>query len=208
MISTFLDPLPLIAILRGVRPEEVVEIGGALAGAGFRVIEVPLNSPGPYESIHLLREALGDDVLIGAGTVTSAQQVRAVADAGGGIIVLPHGDAAVIRAAKHAGLVCVPGMATPTEGFAALAAGADALKLFPAEMIGPPGLKAMRAVFPRDTLVLPVGGIDPDTMAGFVAAGASGFGLGSALYRPGMAVEEVTRNARAFTEAWERIRTS
>jgi 2-dehydro-3-deoxyphosphogalactonate aldolase len=206
MIATFLEPLPLIAILRGITPEEVSPVGRALADAGFRVIEVPLNSPRACESIRRLREELGEGYLLGAGTVTSAEQVREVAAAGGEIVVMPHSDPVVIRAAKSAGLYCAPGVATPTEGFTALAAGADALKLFPAEIIMPAGLKAMRSVFPPDTLFLPVGGITPETMADFVAAGASGFGLGSALYRPGMGAAEVSRSALAFTAAWDRIR--
>jgi 2-dehydro-3-deoxyphosphogalactonate aldolase len=203
MLSTFLEPLPLIAILRGITPEEVVPVGRALAELGFRVIEVPLNSPRACESIRLLRDDLDDSHLVGAGTVTAERQVGEVAAAGGQIIVMPHSDPAVVRTAKDAGLYCTPGVATPTEGFAALAAGADALKLFPAEMIGSAGLKAMRSVFPRDTVFLPVGGITPESMGEFVAAGASGFGLGSALYRRAMGVAEVERNARAFVEAWE-----
>lgn len=206
MIRGFLEPLPLIAILRGITPEEVIPVARALADAGFRAIEVPLNSPRPFESIRRLRDELGDACLVGAGTVTSAEQVRRVADSGGRIVVMPHGDAAVIGAAKRAGLSCAPGVATPTEAFAALAAGADALKLFPAEMIAPPVLRAMRAVLPADVLLLPVGGITPESMSEFVAAGASGFGLGSALYRPGATVAEVAGKARAFAEAWRSIR--
>ena len=205
MLSTFLAPLPLIAILRGITPEEVVPVGRALADAGFRVIEVPLNSPRACESVRLLSEEFHDGYLIGAGTVTSLEQVQEVAAAGGEIVVMPHSDASLIRAVKSAGLYCAPGVATPTEGFAALAAGADALKLFPAEVIGSVGLKAMRSVFPRETLFLPVGGITPDTLDEFMAAGASGFGLGSALYRAGMTAAEVSVNARAFADAWERI---
>ena len=204
MIASYLESLPLIAILRGITPEEVVPVGRALSAAGFRVIEVPLNSPRALESIARVRDDLDDDHLVGAGTVTSGTQVEEVAAAGGRLIVMPHGDAVVVRAAKSAGLYCTPGIATPTEGFAALANGADALKLFPAEMIGAVGLKALRAVFPRETLFLPVGGITPETMGAFVAAGAAGFGLGSALYRPGAGVDEVARNARAFAAAWER----
>lgn len=205
MLATFLAPLPLIAILRGVTPEEVVPLARAVADAGFRVIEVPLNSPRAGESIRLLSKEFSEGYLIGAGTVTSVEQVREVSGSGGQIVVMPHCDPALIRAVKSAGLYCAPGVATPSEGFAALAAGADALKLFPAEVIGPVGLKAMRSVFPRETVFLPVGGITPETMAEFSAAGASGFGLGSALYRPGMGVAEVARTARAFVEAWARI---
>lgn len=204
MLDRFLDRLPLIAILRGVTPEAVVAIGHALADAGFAIVEVPLNSPRPLESVRRLAEALGPDVLVGAGTVTSPDAVRDVADAGGRLVVMPHGDPAVIRAAKDAGLACVPGVATPTEAFAALASGADALKLFPAELLTPPVLKAMRAVLPKATRVLPVGGITPANMAPYVAAGASGFGLGSALYAPSDPAERVAANARAFVDAWRR----
>jgi 2-dehydro-3-deoxyphosphogalactonate aldolase len=201
-----LSPLPLVAILRGVRPDEVVAIGEALVAEGFRAIEVPLNSPEPVESVRRLAAALGDRALVGAGTVLSPDQVAEVAAAGGRLIVMPHGDPAVIRAAKARGLQCAPGVATPTEGFAALAAGADALKLFPAEMLGPAVLKAMLSVFPKGTLFLPVGGVAPGNMAPFVEAGASGFGLGSALYKPGQGVAEVARNARAFAQAWAALK--
>ena len=204
--QTYLDRLPLIAILRGVTPEEVLPIGEALVEAGFAIIEVPLNSPQPVESIRRLATRFGRDVLVGAGTVTAPAQVADVAMAGGRIIVMPHADATVIRAAKTTGLFCTPGIVTPTEGFAALAAGADALKLFPAELLTPPVLKAMRSVFPRETRFLPVGGITPHNMDGFRAAGAAGFGLGSALYKPGMAAAEVGRNARAFAEAWRALK--
>ena len=197
--------LPLIAILRGVTPEQALPVGMALAEAGFRVIEVPLNSPQPLHSIGLLARELGDECLVGAGTVISAAQVAEVADAGGRLIVMPHGDAAVIRAAKSQGLLCAPGVATPTEGFAALAAGADALKLFPAELLGPPVLKALRAVFANDVLCVPVGGITPQNLAAYAAAGVNGFGLGSALYKPGMTVAQVKANALAFVQAWRGI---
>ena len=201
-LDSCLGRLPLVAILRGVGPEEVVPIGRALVEAGFAVIEVPLNSPRPLESIGRLAAALGDGVLVGAGTVTSPAQVGEVERAGGRLIVMPHADPAVIGAAKSLGLACVPGVATPTEAFAALAAGADALKLFPAEMLTPPVLKAMLSVLPKGTRLLPVGGITPERMGPFRAAGASGFGLGSALYRPGADAEEVARHARAFVAAW------
>jgi 2-dehydro-3-deoxyphosphogalactonate aldolase len=200
-----LQHLPLIAILRGLTPAEALPIGLALAEAGLRIIEVPLNSPDPLRSIEMLARELGGSCLIGAGTVLSAAQVQQVADAGGRLIVMPHGDAAVIRSAKARGLACAPGIATPTEGFAALAAGADALKLFPAELLTPAVLKALRAVFPADTLFLPVGGITPQNLGAYVAAGASGFGLGSALYKPGMTVAQVKANALAFAKAWDGI---
>ncbi len=200
-----LKDLPLIAILRGITPAEAVPVGQALAEAGFRIIEVPLNSPQPLHSIEALAKALGERCLVGAGTVMSGAQVDEVASAGGRLIVMPHGDGAVIRAAKAQGLYCAPGIATPTEGFAALAAGADALKLFPAELLGPPVVKALRAVFPADTLFLPVGGITPHNMAAYAAAGASGFGLGSALYKPGITAQDVAAKAAAFVNAWRSI---
>ena len=202
MLHEAMARLPLIAILRGVTPDAVVPIGAALIEAGFAMIEVPLNSPEPIQSIARLQTAFGDRALIGAGTVTSPSRVAEIVATGARLLVMPHADVAVIRAAKDAGMVCVPGIMTPTEGFAALAAGADALKLFPAELVGPSTLRAMRSVFPADTLFLPVGGIRPDTMSGFVEAGAAGFGLGSALYRPGDTAAAVAARAAAFTAAW------
>jgi 2-dehydro-3-deoxyphosphogalactonate aldolase len=200
----WLDPLPLVAILRGLRPDEAIEVGDALVGAGFRLLEVPLNSPQPLDSIRRLAGRFGDERLVGAGTVLDPAQVHGIAEAGGRLVVMPHADVAVIRAAKQAGLYCVPGVATPTEAFAALAAGADALKLFPAEQASPAVLKAWRAVLPQGTAVLPVGGIAPDTMAPWLAAGAAGFGIGSSLYAPGRAADEVATRARAFAQAWRR----
>lgn len=203
MIRAWLDSLPLVAILRGIRPDEALAVGNALVDAGFRVIEVPMNSPQPLESIRLLSEALGHRCLIGAGTVLQPEQVTEVAAAGGKLIVMPHADTRVISAAKRAGLYCVPGVATPTEAFAAVQAGADAIKLFPAELLTPPVLKAWRAVMPRDLPMLPVGGITPENMAPYIAAGANGFGLGSALYAPGRDAIDVGRRARAFAQAWQ-----
>lgn len=205
MLTPWLHPLPLVAILRGLSPDEAVGIGQALVGAGFRVLEVPLNSPEPLRSIRQLSEALGPDVLVGAGTVMTPAQVAEVAQAGGRLVVMPHADGAVIRAAKDAGLLCAPGVATPTEAFAALAAGADGLKLFPAEQFAPGVLKAWRAVLPRSVPVLPVGGITPESMAPWLAAGAQGFGIGSALYAPGVDVAEITRRAHRFVEAWRAL---
>ncbi|MEW6639314.1 MAG: 2-dehydro-3-deoxy-6-phosphogalactonate aldolase [Pseudomonadota bacterium] len=204
-LDAALARLPLVAILRGITPGEAEPVGEALLRAGFSLIEVPLNSPQPCDSIRRLAAAFGKDAVIGAGTVLTPQQVAEVKVAGGQLIVMPHADVAVIRAAKAAGLWCVPGIATPTEAFAALAAGADALKLFPAELLNPTVLKAMRAVFPRETRVLPVGGITPARMTEFVAAGATGFGLGSALYMPGMDAAAVGDRARAFVEAWRAL---
>jgi len=194
--------LPLIAILRGVRPDEAEAIGAVLHAAGFRLIEVPLNSPQPFDSIARLRRSVPADTVVGAGTVLASAEVARLHDAGGELAVMPHADVEVIAAAKAAGLVCVPGIATPTEAFAALRAGADALKLFPAEMLTPPVLKALRAVLPRDVALLPVGGITPLNMRGYRDAGASGFGLGSALYSPGATADDVARRAQAFVAAW------
>jgi len=203
MIRAWLDPLPLVAILRGLRPDEALDIGHALADEAFRIIEVPMNSPEPLDSIRLLASELGDRCLIGAGTVLRPEQVAHVAAAGGRVIVMPHADTAVIAAAKRAGMYCIPGVATPTEAFAAMQAGADAIKLFPAELLTPPVLKAWRAVMPHDLAMLPVGGITPDSMAPYIAAGAGGFGLGSALYTPGREASDVARRARAFAQAWK-----
>lgn len=205
LLTPWLQPLPLVAILRGLAPEEAVATGRAIVEAGFRMLEVPLNSPRPFDSIALLAGVLGDGVLVGAGTVMTPTDVDDVASAGGRLIVMPHADAAVIRAAKAAGLLCVPGVATPTEAFAALAAGADGLKLFPAEQASPAVLKAWRAVLPREVPVLPVGGIAPDTMAPWHAAGASGFGIGSALYAPGRSLDDTAQRARAFAQAWNTL---
>jgi len=205
MIQAYLDRLPLIAILRGVEPDEVVGIGETLVSAGFAIIEIPLNSPTPYDSIRRLEDAFGATTLIGAGTVMSADDVGRVVDAGGRLIVMPHSDPTVIRAARERGLACVPGVVTPTEGFAALANGADGLKLFPAELVSPAAVRAMRSVFPADARLFPVGGISPDNMQEYVRSGASGFGLGSALYKRGNDANIVAANAAAFVASWRRL---
>ena len=193
----------LIAILRGLRPEEARDIGLALHGAGIRLIEVPLNSPDPLQSIRILREALPGNTLVGAGTVLQPEACADIAATGGQLVVMPHSDPAVIRAAKALGLACAPGVATPTEAFAALAAGADVLKMFPAEALGPTGLKAWRAVLTPPVAIAPVGGITPDAIQPYLAAGASGFGLGSALYRAGDDAATVAQRATAFVRAWQ-----
>lgn len=205
MLEPALQQLPLVAILRGIKPDEVEAVADALYAEGFRVIEVPLNSPQALDSIARLARRMPEDALIGAGTVLSADAVRDVQIAGGRVIVMPHADVAVIRVAKARGLACIPGAATPTEAFAALQAGADAVKLFPAELITPPIIKAMRAVLPRELRLLPVGGITPETMAVYRQAGAAGFGLGSALYAPGMSAADVAQRARAFVQAWRAL---
>jgi len=204
-LDSFLDRFPLIAILRGVRPDEVEAIGDVLIHAGFRILEVPLNSPDPLDSIARLARRF-PDALIGAGTVMTPQAVHDVAQAGGRLILMPHSDPAVVCAARDAGLLCVPGVATPTEAFAALANGASALKLFPAEQMPPAIVKAWRAVVPHQVRLLPVGGINPDSMAAYLAAGAAGFGLGSALYRPGMTAAEVAQRAQAFCVALQAVK--
>lgn len=192
---------PLVAILRGVRPDEVEDVGEALVTAGFTLIEVPLNSPQPLDSIARLGRRLGARAVVGAGTVLRVDEVEAVRAAGGRIIVSPNANPTVIAAAAAAGLASLPGIATPTEAFAALDAGATALKLFPAEAASPAVLKAIRAVLPRDMRVLPVGGITPEGMAPWLEAGAAGFGLGSALYSVGRGAEDVGTRARAFVDA-------
>jgi 2-dehydro-3-deoxyphosphogalactonate aldolase len=193
--------LPLVAILRGLTPADAPSIGAALDGAGFSLIEVPLNSPQPLVSIATLVAQL-PNALIGAGTVLTTAQVREVHAAGGQLIVSPNFDAGVVRLAAQLGMVCLPGVMTPTEAFAALAAGASGIKLFPAELVPPAGVKALRAVLSADTLVLPVGGITPEAMAAYRAAGANGFGLGSALYKPGDDAAAVAAAARRYVAAW------
>ncbi len=205
MLRSYLDRMGLTAILRGLTPEEALPVGEALVAAGLTMIEVPLNSPDPFESVRRLA-ARFTGCLIGAGTVMTPDEVRSVQAAGGRLIVMPHGDPAVIGAAKALGMVCTPGIATPTEGFAALRAGADGLKLFPAEIVSPEALRSMRAVFPAETLLLPVGGIVPEKIAAYVAAGAAGFGLGSGLYAPGRTAGDVGRRAASYVSAWRAAR--
>jgi 2-dehydro-3-deoxyphosphogalactonate aldolase len=192
---------PLIAILRGVQPQEVEEIAEALAAAGIAIIEVPLNSPDPIDSIARLTRRFGERLLIGAGTVRRPTEVAEIAAVGGRLIVMPHADAEVVTAAKARGLIAVPGCFTPTEAFAMIDAGADALKLFPAEGASPAVLRAIRAVLPQGTMVLPVGGMDATTIPAWRGAGAAGFGIGSALYRPGDTAADVEAKARALLDA-------
>ncbi|NQE61860.1 2-dehydro-3-deoxy-6-phosphogalactonate aldolase [Caulobacter sp. RHG1] len=201
--TSVLETLPLVAILRGLKPDEAVEVGEALVAAGFRCLEVPLNSPQPLDSIRRLRDALGDRAIVGAGTVLSPRAVQEVADAGGQIIISPNSNPDVIAATKAAGLISFPAFFTPTEAFAAIDAGADALKLFPAETAGPATLKAIKAVLPPAVPVFPVGGVDPRNLAAWRAAGANGFGLGSALYKPGQTAAQVGVAAEAFVAAWK-----
>jgi 2-dehydro-3-deoxyphosphogalactonate aldolase len=193
-----LAALPLIAILRGLRPQEALDVASVLRDAGFRILEVPLNSPSPLASIETIVRRFGDEMLVGAGTVLDRDAVAAVASAGGQLIVSPNFEAAVVEATKQRGLVSIPGVATPSEAFAALAAGADAIKLFPAEMIAPAVLRSMRAVLPQDAKLIPVGGITPDNIPAYRQAGATGFGIGSALFKPGMSVADVAHAAARF----------
>lgn len=197
-LDRYLKPLPLVAVLRGITPAEVDAVAVALVDTGFRILEVPLNSPDPFESIALLAREFGEHCLTGAGTVVNVADVARVADVGGKLIVMPHGDVAIVREAKSLGLVCLPGVATTTEAFAALAAGADGLKMFPAEQLSPAVLKAWRAVLPKDTLVFPVGGIRPDNMAPYWEVGANGFGTGSNLYKPGASPDAVRAVAAQY----------
>ena len=204
-LASILARCPFVAILRGVKPAEAAAIGDALMAEGFGIIEVPLNSPDPFESIRILSRRLGDRALVGAGTVLQPEEVAAVAQAGGRIVVSPNADTAVVERAKKLGLLSMPGFATPTEAFAMLRAGADALKLFPAEGATPALLGALRAVLPHDTPVLPVGGIHAGNLEPWRQAGAAGFGIGSALYKPGMKADEVARRARELMEAFTRL---
>ena len=200
-LRSWLQRCPLVAILRGVKPQEVESIVEVLREEGIFVVEVPLNSPEPLESIELLAKRFGDNMLIGAGTVTKTSGVTDVAAAGGRLIVTPHADLNVVRTAKEKGLLTAPGFFNPTEAFALLEAGADALKLFPADVLGPPMLKAMRAVLPKDTIVLPVGGVGVEQIPQWLSAGAQGFGLGTSLYRPGDTPEAVRGKAKALVAA-------
>lgn len=197
-----MDSLPLVAILRGLKPEEALDVGQAIVNAGFHILEVPLNSPDPLRSIHILAEAF-PNALVGAGTVTTAQQVRDVKTAGGQLIISPHLDDNVVCEAVNLGLICVPGVATPSEAFKAIALGAHGLKLFPAEMISPAVVKSMRAVLPKHIRLIPVGGIGTHNMADYRNSGASGFGIGSALFAPGKSAQAVSESAVSFVQAWK-----
>jgi len=204
-LRDYLTPLPFCAVLRGIGPDEIPAVADALVAEGFRILEVPLNSPRPFESIRLLAQRCGAEVLVGAGTVLAVDDVARVREAGGNVIVMPHADLAVVREAKRLGMVCMPGVATPTEAFAALAAGADGLKMFPAESLPPAALKAWRAVLPRGTIVLAVGGMKPDTLAPYWNAGADGFGTGSNLYAPGAEPAAVRTAAAAYAAAFRAL---
>jgi 2-dehydro-3-deoxyphosphogalactonate aldolase len=200
-LAQWLDRCPLVAILRGVEPAEVSAIVAALEAEGIAIVEVPLNSPQPLDSVARLAREFGDRLLIGAGTVMTETQVAEIAEAGGRLIVTPHATSDVVRAAKARGLLAIPGFFTPAEAFAMLAAGGDAIKLFPAEAAGPPALRALLAVLPKGTAVLPVGGIDADNIPAWLKAGAAGFGIGSSIYKPGDSAAIVSGKARALVES-------
>jgi 2-dehydro-3-deoxyphosphogalactonate aldolase len=205
-VKAWLARSPLVAILRGVQPAEVESIGSALERAGISIVEVPLNSPRPLESISILSRSFGDRMLIGAGTLTTPSQVDEVAAAGGRLVVTPHADTAIVRVAKGAGLFACPGFFNPTEAFALLDAGADAIKLFPAEVLGTAMLKALRAVLPTSAIVIPVGGVDTDQVAPWMAAGALGLGVGSSIYRVGDDAAAVEAKGRALMAAVQAYR--
>jgi 2-dehydro-3-deoxyphosphogalactonate aldolase len=200
-LRSWLRRCPIVAILRGIKPEEAESICTTLEAAGIVIVEVPLNSPNALASIAALSRVFGDRVLIGAGTLTDPKQVREVATAGGRLIVTPHADTAIVRAAKAANLFAIPGFFNPTEAFALLRAGADAIKLFPSEVLGIPMLKALQAVLPENTIVVPVGGIDAEKIAPWMAVGALGVGVGSSLYKPGDTATAVGAKARVLMDA-------
>ena len=200
--NAHMDNLPLVAILRGLKPEEALSVGQAIVNAGFHILEVPLNSPDPLRSIQILAKAF-PLALVGAGTVTTAQQVRDIKAAGGQLIISPHLDDNVVCEAVNLGLISLPGVATPSEAFKAIALGAHGLKLFPAEMISPAVVKSMRAVLPKHIRLIPVGGIGTHNMADYRNSGASGFGIGSALFAPGKSAQAVGESAAAFVQAWK-----
>ena len=206
VFSTLMAELPMVAILRGIKPEEVLDHGEALINAGFSILEVPLNSPEPFKSIALLQQKFGDKALIGAGTVMRKDQVNQLVEIGAKLMVCPHTDVELIRAAKAAGLYAFPGFFTASEAFAAIEAGADGIKLFPAEaMTSPQVISALCAVVPRSVRICPVGGVTPLNIGSYIDAGAQGFGLGSALYKAGQSVEKTSHNAQAFVAAWKAL---
>ena len=204
----FLKSLPLIAILRGIRPEESIDIGCELFEIGFRIIEIPLNSPDAFKSIEKLVLKLKDKALIGGGTITNIKQLQLLSDVGGKLAVMPHTDLKLIRKAKTLNFVCFPGVASPSEALAALNSGADGLKVFPAELITPKVLKSWKAILPEKTMLFPVGGIIPESMESYILAGATGFGLGSALYRPGQSVLDVGLMGKIFIKNWKLLNLS
>jgi 2-dehydro-3-deoxyphosphogalactonate aldolase len=205
-LKIYLERCPVIAILRGIKPTEAESIGAALEKAGISIVEVPLNSPDPLDSISILSQAFGNRMLVGAGTLTHPNQVAEVAQAGGRLIVTPHANAEIVRAAKAINIFAVPGFFNPTEAFTLLDAGADAIKLFPSEVLGIPMLKALRAVLPKNALVIPVGGIQANNIAPWMSAGANGVGAGSSIYQPGDDAATVQTKAQALVDAARTLR--
>lgn len=203
-LSAWLSECPLVAILRGIPPEDAVAVGTILYKAGFRIIEIPLNSPDPFASIAALAKHFGARALVGAGTVIDPLAVKHVVQAGGHLIVTPHADAGIVHKAKVLDMIAIPGIATPTEAFSMIAAGADGLKLFPAEAYSPAVLRSMRAVLPAAIPVLPVGGISAGDVAGWRKAGAAGFGIGSSLYKPGRGARKIRARAEELIAAWQK----
>jgi 2-dehydro-3-deoxyphosphogalactonate aldolase len=207
-VNTESISLPLVAILRGLAPSEAADVGAVLFEAGFRLLEVPLNRPGAIASIETLVRMAPAGTVVGGGTMLTEADVDAVAAAGGRLFVSPNCNPKVITRAREAGMLCAPGVATPTEAFAALDAGAHALKIFPSESVGIAGLKAVKAVLPSGTLLWPVGGVTPESFSDWLAAGATGFGIGSALYTPGVTLDELAQRARRFVDAWRAAQTA
>jgi 2-dehydro-3-deoxyphosphogalactonate aldolase len=201
-MSLILPELPLVAILRGLDPKDAAAVGQVLFDAGWRLLEVPLNRPGALDAIRILVDMAPADAIVGGGTMLSVADVDAVARAGGRLFVAPNCNPAAIAHARAAGMLCAPGVATPTEAFAALDAGAHALKLFPAESIGPAGLKAMTSVLPAGTPLWPVGGVAPDQIPAWKRAGATGAGIGGQLFTPGIGLDDLAARAAAFAAAW------
>ena len=201
-----LNTLPLVAILRGLRPDEALAVGEQLVEAGFKILEVPLNSPEPFDSIKLMVEAYGDRAIVGAGTVLKVEDVETLKSVGGQICISPNANPDVIRRAKALGMISFPAFFTATEAFNAVDAGADALKLFPAELAGPKGLKALKAILPKDMPVFPVGGVEPGNMGEYVSVGAAGFGIGTAVFKPGDTPAAVREKARAFVDGWAALK--
>jgi 2-dehydro-3-deoxyphosphogalactonate aldolase len=201
VIREWLDRCPFIAILRGIKTLEVDDVFSELLSAGIAIAEIPLNSPEPLASIRRAADGFGDRMLVGAGTVTTVSEVEEVRAAGGMLIVSPHADAEIVRKTKQLNLIAMPGIGTATEAFAMVHAGADALKLFPADVVGPRMLTGLRAVLPKGTLLLPVGGVDEGTIAAWRQAGADGYGVGSALYKPGMSSSQVGANAQRLLQS-------
>lgn len=202
-LSDYLHNFPFIAITRGIQPTEAASYGQVLVEMGFRLLEVPLNSPDPYHSIKLMSDNLGKQAITGAGTVTEVNQIALIKEAGGTLVISPHCDPDIIRAAIAADMTPIPGVATPTEAMTAIKAGASALKLFPAESITPSVVKAMRAVLPTQIALIPVGGIIPSNWQQYHTAGANGFGLGSSLYKAGDSIEQVKRKGMQFVQSWQ-----